>query len=136
MKKEKYIKVKFTSTIDESKGINGKYLYANSVKAKLFDTVLVPTMYGVSLAYVTEVLSLTDDEAENECSYKIREAIEVVKGIKYFEQLVRNEKAKALKKAMKERMKVMEEIQLFEMYAEKDPELKEMLKEFKMLGGE
>lgn len=135
MKKEKYIKVKFTSTIEEK---SGDYIYKNTVKAKLFDTVLVPTFYGASLAFVIEEVELTKEQAENETRYNsaVKETIEIVKGIKYFAEVTRKEKAKALKKAMKDRMKKMEEISIIEMYAEKDPELKSMLAEFKELGGD
>lgn len=134
MKKESYLKIKFTSTIEKD---SGDYIYKNTVKAKEFDCVLVPTAFGVSLGYVTEVMNLTEEEALGNSRFdRVKETLELVKKVKYFDEIICKEKAKALKKAMKDRMKKLEEISIIEMYAEKDPELKSMLAKFKELGGE
>lgn len=117
----------------ENKNAERKYIYFNNLKAKKFDTVLIPTVHGATLGIVVELLKLSDSEYDKITSFDARECYEIVNGLKYIEDKVRERKLKDIKREMKDRIKKVEELTLFEMYAEKDPELKKLLNTMKKL---
>ena len=91
--------------------------------------VLCDTAYGYSVGKVVEIMS--KDEYEGTEVTK-----EIICGVYFdnFEQRKKNrEEAKKLKSEMDKKMKAMQELALYEMMAEKSPELKEMLEQYKAL---
>lgn len=91
--------------------------------------VLCDTAYGYSVGKIVEIIS--KDEYEGAEVTK-----EIVCGVYFdnFEQRKKNrEEAKKLKSEMDKKMKEMQELALYEMMAEKSPELKEMLDNYKAL---
>ena len=93
--------------------------------------VLCDTAYGYSVGKIVEIIS--KDEYEGTEITK-----EIICGVYFdnFEQRKKNrEEAKKLKSEMDKKMKEMQELALYEMMAEKSPELKEMLEQYKGLVG-
>ena len=91
--------------------------------------VLCDTAYGYSVGKIVEIIS--KDEYEGTEITK-----EIICGVYFdnFEQRKKNrEEAKKLKSEMDKKMKEMQELALYEMMAEKSPELKEMLDNYKAL---
>ena len=91
--------------------------------------VLCDTAYGYSVGKIVEIIS--KDEYEGTEITK-----EIICGVYFdnFEQRKKNrEEAKKLKSEMDKKMKEMQELALYEMMAEKSPELKEMLDTYKAL---
>lgn len=96
---------------------------------KVDDYVLCDTAYGYSVGKVVDIIN--KDEYEGADVTK-----EIICHIYFtdFEQRKKNrEEAKKLKSEMDKKMKEMQELALYEMMAEKSPELKEMLDNYKAL---
>ena len=93
--------------------------------------VLCDTAHGYSVGKVIEIIN--KDEYEG-----VEITKEIISPINfyYFKQRKKNrEEAKKLKGEMDKKMKEMQELALYEMMAEKSPELKEMLEQYKNLVG-
>lgn len=93
--------------------------------------VLCDTVNGYSVAKVVDIID------KNEYS-GVDVTKEIICGLNFvdFEQRKKNrEEAKKLKSEMDKKMKEMQELALYEMMAEKSPELKEMLEAYKGLVG-
>lgn len=93
--------------------------------------VLCDTAHGYSVGKVIEIIN--KDEYEG-----VEITKEIISPINfyYFEQRKKNrEEAKKLKSEMDKKMKEMQELALYEMMAEKSPELKAMLEQYKDLVG-
>lgn len=119
----KLVNVKFFSKVDEE--YSDGYIFQDKIGVKVDDVVLVDTQYGVSLAYVTEVdvktvLNIT------------KEIIEIIE-CKYYETIKREKRAKELKKEMKSKIKKLDELEMFEYYAERDGEFAKIFKEYNEL---
>lgn len=92
--------------------------------------VLCDTANGYGVAKVVEIIA--KDEYDGDVTK------EIICGLNFvdFEQRKKNrEEAKKLKSEMDKKMKEMQELALYEMMAEKSPELKEMLEAYKGLVG-
>ena len=132
-KKNNYVQIKFASTIDKQ---SSDYIYKNTVGAELYDLVLVPTMYGVTIGYVVLVENMTDKQAEDCAKYsKVKETLELIKGVSYFDEFFKSEKIAALKKQMRAKLKLIDEMDQLEYYASRDKSFKVLLDEFKALEG-
>jgi hypothetical protein len=128
MTSKKYAVVEFLSTRDE--GVAEGYTYINNIKAKKYDAVIVPTKYGVSMAVVVR---LTDDSNFGRSGYSCsitKELAEVVKS-KEVAKLMRDKKRKDLEKLLEKKVKEMDTITRFAMYADQDPEFAKLLEEYK-----
>jgi len=91
--------------------------------------VLCDTAHGYSVGKVIEIIN-KDEYDGVEITKEIISPINFY----YFEQRKKNrEEAKKLKSEMDKKMKEMQELALYEMMAEKSPELKEMLNQYKTL---
>ena len=94
------------------------------------DYVLCDTANGYGVAKVIDIIA--KDEYDGDVTK------EIICGLNFvdFEQRKKNrEEAKKLKSEMDKKMKEMQELALYEMMAEKSPELKEMLDAYKGLVG-
>ena len=90
--------------------------------------------HGFGLAKITEIVS--DDCVTQAMLDYCNAGREVVSGFDmsaYEERLEKRKIAKQLKTDMNKKMKEMQELAMFEMMAEKNPELKEMLDKYKEL---
>lgn len=97
---------------------------------KVDDYVLCDTAYGYSVGKVVDIVN--KDEYEGDVTKEIICFVDFTD----FEQRKKNrEEAKKLKSEMDKKMKEMQELALYEMMAEKSPELKEMLEQYKGLVG-
>lgn len=120
--------VKFVQGINTAKG----YAFALFDEYVCVDDyVLCDTANGYGVAKVIEII--TKDEYNGVDVTK-----EIICGLNFvdFEQRKKNrEEAKKLKSEMDKKMKEMQELALYEVMAEKSPELKEMLEAYKGLVG-
>lgn len=125
----KYVGVKFTSEHAFSR--TSVYYFKNSKKLKLeeHDAVIADTRYGIQLAVVVNTL---EEKPEPNMDQITKTILEKIKS-KHIDELQKIEKVKSLRKKMQERAKKMDEAKLYEMYAEKDPEMAAMLEEFNKL---
>lgn len=96
---------------------------------KIGDLVVVDTQFGYNVATVTETEPVTKSFPVGE----LKEVVNVVDMEPFLERKARAEKLKDLKKKMDKKVKDLQSLAIYEMLAEKDPELKEMLEEFKTL---
>lgn len=94
------------------------------------DTVLVDTTNGYGVAVVNEIHSKADYE-ELGCSLPTKEVICKIDFTAFDERKAKRAKAVKLKNDMDKMVKSLQEIAVFELLAEKSPELKAMLEEYK-----
>ena len=125
----KYAEVKFYSQRDAGEADSYCYKLPDAVKASEFDNVLVETRYGVALAQVTKIM---EKQPTMRYGTITKSVLEVIKSA-FLDKETKKEKAKALTKKLKEKAKKMDEIKVFEAYAEQDPEFADMLAELKKL---
>lgn len=105
-------------------------LFDNEHTVAVNDTVLVDTANGYGVAVVTEIHSKVDYE-ELGCSLPTREVICKIDFTAFDERKAKRVKAAKLKNDMDKMVKSLQEIAVFELLAEKSPELKAMLEEYK-----
>lgn len=105
------------------------YIYANFIAdIKVGDMCVIKSAnHGFGLAKVVEVIDRNDYDV---CS---REVVAVVDTRDYDERVTTRAKASELLNTMKERAKKLQDIALYQMLAENDPEMAELLKEYKGL---
>lgn len=108
-----------------------KYAFALfDYEAWVDDMVLVDTSNGYSVAVVTEIHDKASYEALG-CSLPTREVICKLNFGAFDERKAKRAKANQLKKDMDKMVKSLQEMAVFELLAEKSPELKAMLEEYK-----
>lgn len=95
------------------------------------DLVVVDTQYGFSIGEVSE-LNITI--SNNLPLGELREVVNKVDTTAFFERKARAERMKELKKKMDKRVKELQNIAVYEVLAKEDPDLADMLAEFKSLG--
>lgn len=118
--------VKFVKGTNTTRGY-AFALFDNSVDVD--DLVLCDTENGYGVAKVFEIINKDDYNG-----VEIKKEIICKVDFTAFEQRKKNrEEAKKLKSEMDKKMKEMQELALYEMMAEKSPELKEMLEAYKGL---
>lgn len=93
------------------------------------DLVVVDTKFGLNIATVTEI----EPEHKNYPIGELREVVQVVDMTPFNERKAKAEKLKNLKNKMDQKVKELQDLAIYEMLAEKDSDLKEMLNEFKTL---
>lgn len=119
--------VKFVQGTNTVKGY-AFALFDNDIKVD--DTVLCDTVNGYNVATVIDIVA--KDEYDGDVTKEIVCSVDFTN----FEQRKKNrEEAKKLKSEMDKKMKEMQELALYEVMAEKSPELKEMLEAYKGLVG-
>lgn len=114
-------------------GVNTTKNYAFALfedNVAINDTVLVDTVNGYGVAVVNEIHSKEDYE-ELGCSLPTREVICKIDFTAFDERKAKRAKAIKLKNDMDKMVKSLQEIAVFELLAEKSPELKAMLDEYK-----
>ena len=120
----------------EGTNANKEYCYAlydDSIVAG--DYVVVKSAHhGMGIAQVCDIINkeLITQSILDYCN-EGREVIAKFDMCAYEERVVNRKKAKQLKAEMNKKMKEMQELAMFEMMAEKNPELKEMLDAYKEL---
>lgn len=124
----KYAIVKFLSSKDDS--YSQGYNYKNTVKAKPYDAVIVPTRYGLSLAVVE---SVTDEKPEGlPYGCEIKAISEVVQSEAVAKEMSAQKK-KDLKKQLEKEVKKLDDIERFKMYAKNNPAFAELLEQYEAL---
>ena len=130
----KIAKIKFIEGTNTDK----EYYYA------LYDDFIISSDYvvvksanhGFGVAMVTDIIS--DDcvtQSMRDYCNEGREIIAKFDMVAYEQRVEKRKMAKQLKADMNKKMKEMQELAMFEMMAEKNPELKEMLDKYKELIG-
>lgn len=130
----KYAIVEFLSERDKTVALKG-YTYINKVGAKLYDTVLVPTKYGLTIATVTEVTdNLPKVAAYNSYGEMnvVKEIAEVLKS-KVLEEELKERKRKDIEKQLEKKIKEMDKVERFKIYAKQSAEFDDLLKEYEAL---
>ncbi len=140
----RYVKVDFLS--DRSSESSNGYLYKDELSRALkkYDTVIVPTRYGLAMAVVKG--TYTEEQANNliRNSYKFSTAIHSLSDVrpvaekiksKVVEENIKADKVKDLKRKLEAEVKKIDEVQKFEVYAGISPEVATMLEELKELNG-
>lgn len=107
-------------------------LYDEDIKAE--DKVLVTGRLATDILTVKNVL--TTEEAKEICSIDIiTEEVRCKVDLSAYNQRVKNrEEATKLRKKMDDEIKKMDELNKYEMYADRNPALREMLEQLKNLG--
>lgn len=104
-------------------------VYANFISnIKVGDMCVIKSAHhGFGLAIVVEVIDRNDFEISS------REVVTIVDTRDYDERVATRKKATELLATMQERAKKLQDIALYQMLAENDPEMAELLKEYKGL---
>lgn len=90
--------------------------------------------HGLGLAIITNIIpDGCVEQKMRDCCNEGREVVSAFNMDAYNERVKNRKKARDLKKEMDKKMKEMQELAMFEMMAEKNPELKEMLEAYKEL---
>lgn len=126
----KYVKVKFLSSKDE--GVAHGYTYRDTLRCKKYDTVIVPTKYGISMAVVTDVNVSEENTYGFSHNSIVKQVLEKVT-IKAVEEIVRADKRKDLEKKLEKKTKDLDKLAKYKLYADLDPELAELVKEYEEL---
>lgn len=112
---------------------NKEYIFAAYEGLTVGDIVVVDTRNGYHLATVTSIAERLPravsmgDLKEVVCKADFKE---------FYSRKEKREKANALKSEMDKKVKVLQSQAIYELLAEKDPSLKEMLDEYKELIGD
>ena len=113
------IRVKFPNSYN-----NQEYDFFCYIDVKVGDTVVVDTVNGLQIATVSSL---------NGGDKATKEVVDVVDLDAFNERKKKAAQIKALKSKMNKRVKELQDIALYELMAEKDPEIKEFLDELKKL---
>lgn len=95
---------------------------------KVGDTVVVDTQHGLQLAKVTTVIKLAVGERYDKATKWVVQKVDLTE---HEARLEREKKAKEIKKQLEARRKKLEEIAVYQLLAEKDPEMAKLLEEYK-----
>lgn len=130
-KQKKYAIVEFLSTKD--KGVAQGYTYNNEIGAALYDAVIVPTQYGLSLAVVVQLTDSNDlTFSGSQYHYSkpaIKKIAEVVQSTVVTEAMKARKKAD-IKKQLEKEVKKLDDIARFKLYAKGNPEFATLLKQY------
>ena len=96
------------------------------------DLVVVDTQYGFKVVTVT---SINPDIKIKAPMGDIKDVVCKVDTKAFYERKEKAERAKNLKKEMDKKVKELQTIAIYEMLAEKDPALSDMLREYKNITG-
>lgn len=125
-------KIKFVEGTNSSR----EYYYALYNYCVCVDDYVVvkSANHGMGIARVTDIIleEHVTQEMRDYCN-EGREVINMFDMSAYEERVENRKKAKQLKADMEKKVKAMQELALYEMMAEKNPELKEMLETYKEL---
>ena len=137
IKEDKSMVVKGNYNVAEVTFINGtssnRYCFALfDENITVGDTVLVDTVNGYSVAVVENIISKEIAESED-YALPTKEVVCKVDFTAFNERKDKRAKAAKLKSDMDKKVKSLQEIAVFELLAEKSPELREMLTEYKSL---
>lgn len=135
---KKYVAVVFNvSTNGAFDNTDKKYLFACYEKdVAVGDIVVVDTRYGFQLVTVTKVLNDTPEQVVRFTKEMKKNLKEVVCKVNTEEFTARKEKAEKraeLKAEMDKRVKELQASAIYEMLAEKDDSLKQLLQQYKDL---
>lgn len=122
-----YVKVKFLSEYDS--GASQGYFYsAGRLKLSKYDTVIVPTRYGLSLAVVQQS-GLTIEEVREHINCQSLKTVAERITSKAVNELTKLQKVDDIKKALDKEMKKVDEVEKYRMYADISPEIKTLLEQ-------
>lgn len=128
------VEVKFLNRYDEQAADSYFYTDKLSKAVKQFETVLVPTRYGVALAIVTNTYKDTDDKLKSYPVSSLKTIEEKIKS-KTIDNMMKEEKAKQLKAQLEAEIKKMDAVEKYRMYAETSPEVAKLLTQLEELNG-
>lgn len=122
----RFVNVTFPSTHDYGDP-KKEYVYKDNLDEALkpFDVVLVPTRYGWSLGIVRSV-------TENDPGFDTKQVAEKLSS-KVLDEELKADRAKMVRKELDKRLKEIDEVERYRMYAEKYPELKELTEQLEGL---
>lgn len=135
----RFVKVDFLS--DRSSESSNGYIYEDKLSRALkkYDTVIVPTRYGLTIAVVKGTYNEEQKNNLMRNKYRfsqsdIRAVAEKIKS-KAVEDIVKADKVADIKRKLESEVKKIDEVKKFEAYAELSPEVAAMLEELKELNG-
>ena len=135
---KKYVAVVFNvSTNGAFDNTDKEYLFACYEKdVAVGDIVVVDTLYGFQLVTVTKVLNDTPEQVVHftkEMKKNLKEVVCKVNTEEFTARKKKAEKRAELKAEMDKRVKELQASAIYEMLAEKDDSLKQMLQQYKDL---
>lgn len=126
-KPKRFVKVKFVSSRDVMTA--DSYYYQDTLRTPLkkYEIVLVPTRYGFGLAVVSDIE--VNGNGYSGVKLKVAERIKS----KTLDELYKKDRAKDIEKQLKAKVEEMDKVKVYEKYAEDNPEVAELLAQFKEL---
>ena len=106
-----------------------EYIFKCFDAVSIGNLVVVDTKLGFNVATVTSI----DPDIKNFPLGELKEVVQVVDMSNFNIRQEKAKKLKELKKKMDQKVKELQDLVVYEMLAEKDPELRDMLAEFKTL---
>lgn len=107
-----------------------EYTFASYEEVLPGDVVVVDTRNGFQLVTVTELTEKLPDFLSNDA---LKEVVCKVDFSKFIQRQEKRERAKTIKAEMDKKVKVIQSQVIYEMLAEKDPELKALFNEYKRI---
>jgi hypothetical protein len=125
----RYVKVEFSNT----RNANDEYFYKDTLKTPLqeYDTVIVPTRYGKTLAIVTAINQTPEQFPVYVTCSSVKVVDEKIKS-KTFDKINKAKRAKAIEKKLEGKIQELDALTRYQAYAD-DPAVAELLKELKSL---
>lgn len=111
---------------------DNSFVFASHEKVKVDDYVVVETQYGFSLGVVVGIMEQLPSHVK---PGQLKEVVCVVNFSKFNKRKERLQRLKDLKFEMNKKVKLHQEQQVYELIAEKDPEMAKLLKEYNKLEG-
>lgn len=128
----RYVKVRFLSSMDDNSSAGYYYKDELSRKLKKYDTVIVPTRYGLSMAYVERV-DVSESAVESTLNTSTMKSVAEKISSKSVDEVLKLKKVDELKSTLDKKIKEVDEVAKYKMYAELSPEIAELLKELEQL---
>lgn len=114
------VRVKYLNTYEE--GVNRSFFYEDALKTKLkkYDVVIAPTIHGVALAIVDKI-----DVKESELGFRAENIKKISEKIKSstVDELVKKDKVKEIKAELDKKIKEIDLVEKYKMYASLSPEV-------------
>lgn len=135
MDKKLLVNVKFSNRFNEfsGSGTGKEYIFVSHDEVEVDDHVVVDTQYGLALGTVS---SIAERLPRGMNIGNLKEVVVKVDLSAFNARKMKQEKLAELKAAMDKKVKELQHQAIYEMLAEKNPSLKQMLDEYKQLQGD
>lgn len=128
---QKYL-IKAVFDLRDEVGRQKKYDFISFEDCKVNDVLVVDTKIGIRLVRVCEIIPLSDENYEN-VREDLKEVIDVVDFSAFEARAAYREEREAIKRKMDARVVQLQKDSLYELFAEKDETMRDLLAQYRDL---